>query len=156
MDSDSGFPSDITSGGFTPSAITGPGGSATLTMHTTASATPYALSLTITGTAGTLTHTASTTLLVQLAAPASLTATVGNAQVVLSWPASVGATSYNVKRAPVSGGPYTTVACTTGTTSTDTGLLHGTPYYYVVSASYTAGPDGGGESADSSEASATP
>src|SRR5262249_39149536 len=98
VDSDSGFPSGITSGGFTPSAITGPGGSSTLTMHTTASATPYALSPTITGTAGTLTHTASTTLLVQLAAPASLTATAGNAQVTLAWPASVGATSYNVKR----------------------------------------------------------
>jgi hypothetical protein len=156
VDSESGFPSDITSGGFNPSSITGPGGSSTLTMNTTASATPYALSLTITGTAGTLTHTASTTLLVQLAAPASLTATAGNATVALSWPASVGATSYNVKRAPFSGGPYTTVACTTGTTSTDTGLLNGTPYYYVVSASYAAGPDGGGESADSSEASATP
>ena len=153
--SESGFPSGMTSGGFTPSSITGPGGSSTLTMHTTPSATPSALSLTITGTSGTRTHLAATTLLVQLAAPPLLTATAGNAQVALSWPASVGATSYNVKRALFSGGPYTTVGCTTMTTDTDTGLLNGTPYYYVVSASYAGGPNAGGESADSSEVSAT-
>src|SRR4051812_24951040 len=85
-------PSGITSGGFSPPSITG-SGSSTLTMNTTTSAMPYALSLTITGTAGNITHTASTTLLVHLVAPASLTATAtGNAgEVALSWPASVGA-----------------------------------------------------------------
>ena len=41
-----------------------------------------------------------------------LTATAGNGQVALSWTASTGATSYNVKRATVSGGPYTMVADT--------------------------------------------
>ena len=35
-------------------------------------------------------------------------------------------------------------------------LAAGTTYYYVVSADYQGGPDAGGESADSSEASATP
>jgi fibronectin type 3 domain-containing protein len=153
--SENGFPSGITSGGFSPSSISG-SGSSTLTFNTTTSATPYALSLTITGTAGTITHTASTTLLVNLAAPASLTATPGTGQVSLSWPASVGATSYDVKRATVSGGPYTTVACATTTSYTDTGLIGGTTYYYVVSAAYSAGPNAGGESADSIEASATP
>jgi len=93
---------------------------------------------------------------VNLAAPAGLTATPGNAQVSLAWPASVGATSYHVKRATVSGGPYTTVTCATTTTYTDTGLINGTPYYYVVSAAYSAGPNAGGESVDSSEASAPP
>jgi len=68
----------------------------------------------------------------------------------------VGATSYDVKRAKVSGGPYTAVACATTTSYTDTGLIGGTTYYYVVSAAYSAGPNAGGESADSSEASATP
>jgi cellulose 1,4-beta-cellobiosidase len=95
-------------------------------------------------------------LLVHLAAPASLTATPGNGQVSLSWPASVGATSYHVKRARVSGGPYTTVACATTTSYADIGLTGGTTYYYVVSAAYSAGLNGGGESANSSEASATP
>lgn len=153
--SENGFASGITSGGFSPSSIAG-SGSSTLTINTTTSATPYALSLTITGTAGTITHTASTTLLVNLAAPASLTATPGIGQVSLSWPASVGATSYDVKRTTTSGGPYTTVACATTTNYTDTGLTGGTTYYYVVSAAYSAGPNAGGESADSSEASATP
>jgi cellulose 1,4-beta-cellobiosidase len=153
--SESGFPSGITSGGFSPVSIGG-GGSSTLTMNTTTGAVPYALSLTITGISGNLTHTGSTTLLVTLAPPASLTATPGNAQVSLSWPASVGASSYSVKRATVSGGPYVSVACPTATSYTDTGLGNGTTYYYVVSAVYTGGPDAGGASVDSSEASATP
>jgi cellulose 1,4-beta-cellobiosidase len=76
--------------------------------------------------------------------------------VALSWLASVGASSYHVKRATVSGGPYTTVACATTTTYTDTGLSNGATYYYVVSAAYSGGPNAGGESIDSSEASATP
>ncbi len=38
-------------------------------------------------------------------APAGLTATAGNAQVTLGWTASSGASSYNVGRATVSGGP---------------------------------------------------
>ena len=153
--SESGFPSGITSGGFSPASISG-GGSSTLTMNTTTSAAPYALSLTVTGTSGTITHTGSTTLLVNLAAPASLTATPNGAgQIALSWPASVAATSYHVKRSLVSGGPYTTVACTSSTSYTDSAVTSGTTYYYVVSAAYTANPDAGGESADSSEANAT-
>jgi hypothetical protein len=65
--SENGFPTGITSGGFNPPSITA-GGSSTLTMQTSTSTVPYALSLTITGTSGTITHTASTTLLVNLAA----------------------------------------------------------------------------------------
>jgi len=153
--SESGFPSGIASGGFNPPSIVGAGGSSTLSMNTTTSAAPYALSLTITGTAGSLTHTASTTLLVNLAAPASLTASSGSAgQITLSWPATVGATSYHVKRASVAGGPYIGVACSSVTSYTDSGLVNGTTYYYVVSAAYNANPDAGGESADSIEASA--
>ena len=45
----------------------------------------------------------------------------GAGQISLSWPASVAATSYHVKRALVSGGPYTTVGCTTTTSYTDSG-----------------------------------
>src|SRR5262245_27623289 len=50
-------------------------------------------------------------------APAGLSATPGNGQVTLSWNASSGATSYNVKRATTNGGPYTTIA--SGVTSTN-------------------------------------
>src|SRR5204862_217292 len=58
--SESGFPTGITSGGFNPASIN-TGGSSTLTMQTSTSTIPYALSLTITGTSGTISHTASTT-----------------------------------------------------------------------------------------------
>jgi len=84
-------------------------------------------------------------------APTNVTATAGNAQVALSWSASSGATSYNVKRSTTSGGPYTTISSPTTTSYTDTGLTNGTTYYYVVSAVNTAG-----ESANSSQVSATP
>jgi len=85
-------------------------------------------------------------------APAGLTATADSAQVTLTWTASTGAASYNVKRAAASGGAFTTIAAgVTGTTYTDTGLTNGTTYYYVVSAVNSAG-----ESANSSAANATP
>jgi hypothetical protein len=85
-------------------------------------------------------------------APTGLTATPGNAQVRLNWSATSGATSYNVKRATVSGGPYTTIATgVTSATFTNTGLSNGTTYYFVVSAS-----NSGGEGPDSVQASATP
>lgn len=84
-------------------------------------------------------------------APTGLTATAGDKQVSLSWTASARATSYHVKRATVTGGPYTQVGAPTGTSFTDTGLTNGTTYYYVVSAL-----NNGGESANSGEKSATP
>jgi fibronectin type 3 domain-containing protein len=84
-------------------------------------------------------------------APTALVATPGNAQVDLSWGASAGATSYNVKRSTTPGGPYTVVANPTAAAYTNTGLTNGTTYYFVVSAL-----DGGGEGVDSSEVSAAP
>ncbi len=84
-------------------------------------------------------------------APTNLAATGGNAQVGLTWSGSTGATSYNVKRGTMSGGPYTTVGSPTGTSFTDSGLTNGTTYYYVVTA-----VNGGGESGNSNQASATP
>src|SRR5207253_4867761 len=43
------------------------------------------------------------------ATPTGLTATAGNAHVAVIWNAVSGATSYNVKRATVSNGPYSTI-----------------------------------------------
>ena len=83
--------------------------------------------------------------------PSALSATGGNAQVSLSWTASGGAISYNVKRSLTSGGPYSTVASPTGTSYTNTGLTNGTTYYYVVTA-----VNANGESGNSNQANATP
>jgi len=82
--------------------------------------------------------------------PTDLTATPGIAQASLSWAAVAGAASYNVKRATLSGGPYTTIASTTATNYTDIPLGGTTTYYYVVSA-----VNGGNESFNSIEVSAT-
>ena len=83
--------------------------------------------------------------------PTGLAATAGHQEVSLSWNASSGATSYNVKRSTTSGGPYTTVTNVASTGFLNGGLVNGTTYYYVVSAlnSY-------GESGNSSQVSATP
>src|SRR4029077_5243963 len=86
------------------------------------------------------------------AAPTALTPTAGNNQAALSCTAPAGPVkSYNVKRATISGGPYTTIS-STGTVATnsytDTGLTNGTTYYYVVSA-----VNGGGEGPNSTQAS---
>ena len=85
------------------------------------------------------------------AAPTGFTATTGNSQIVLSWTASTGATSYNVKRSTTSGSGYATIASLVTTSYTDTTVTTGTTYYYVVSAVYN-----GGESINSSQVSAIP
>lgn len=84
--------------------------------------------------------------------PAGLLASAGNAQVGLTWTVSTSASSYHIKRATVSGGPFTVIATPTFSASyIDTGLANGTSYYYVVSALNLAG-----ESSNSTQVSATP
>ena len=75
------------------------------------------------------------------AAPAGLTAASGsNAYINLHWTASAGATFYNVKKAPTSGGYFVTLATVTGTNYTDTGLTNGIEYFYKVAAIGRGGP----------------
>ena len=85
------------------------------------------------------------------AVPTGVSATAGTQQIALSWTASSGATSYNVKRGTNSGGPYTQVSSPTTNSFTNTGLTAGTTYFYVVSAVNATG-----ESANSMQVSATP
>jgi fibronectin type 3 domain-containing protein len=84
-------------------------------------------------------------------APTNLTAVPSNTKVTLTWSASPGATSYTVKMATTSTGPYTVVASVTGTSYVALNLNDGTPYFFVVTSS---GPNG--ESTASGQASATP
>ena len=84
------------------------------------------------------------------AAPTGLTATPTNGQIVLKWNASVDATSYNVKRATNSGGPYTTLVSDPTNNFVDGNVATGPTYYYVISA-----VDQFGESVNSSQVSAS-
>jgi fibronectin type 3 domain-containing protein len=86
-----------------------------------------------------------------LGVPTGLAANAGNASVGLSWSSVSGATGYRVYRGTVNGGPYTLVASPTNTSHSDTGLVNGTAYYYVVRAF-----NGTLESANSQQVSATP
>ncbi len=141
----SGGPYTLLQGGITTTTYTKTG----LTNGTT-----YYFVVSATNTGGTSANStqASATPQAPPAAPGGLAAAAGNAQVTLSWGAVSGATSYSVKRATVSGGPYTSVK--TGLTTpgyTDTGLTNGTTYYYVVSATNV-----GGEGANSAAVSGSP
>ncbi|HEU6448987.1 MAG TPA: LamG-like jellyroll fold domain-containing protein [Verrucomicrobiae bacterium] len=83
------------------------------------------------------------------AAPTGLTANVSETNVTLTWFGSAYATNYLVKRATVSGGPYTAIATISNPAEfvyTDTTATNGGTYYYVVSA-----VDKFGESANSAE-----
>lgn len=86
-----------------------------------------------------------------LAVPTGLAAAPGNTQIILTWNANPGATSYHVKRSSTTGGPYAQISAPASASFTDTGLVNGTTYYYVVSAL-----DPAGEGANSAQANAMP
>ena len=90
------------------------------------------------------------TVLGEAVAP-GLTAIPGNAQVSLTWSAVPGATNYVLQSSTTNGGAYATILNTANTSYTNTGLINGTTYYYVV---YSQGPNG--QSPLSTQVSATP
>jgi hypothetical protein len=77
-------------------------------------------------------------------AASGLAATASNNQVMLSWTAGSGATSYNLYRTAESGyeGTNPVVTGIAGTSYTDTNLNSGTIYYYQVVAVNSSGPSG--------------
>ncbi len=86
-----------------------------------------------------------------VAAPTGLTATASDQQVLLSWNAVPAATGYHVKSSTTNGGPYLTIASPTTAGYTNTGLVNGNTYYYVVSQVNPVA-----ESTNSVQVSATP
>jgi fibronectin type 3 domain-containing protein len=109
----------------------------------------YYYKLSAVNAGGTSTEAITTT---RPAAPASLVANAGNAQVRLTWASSVGATGYIITRGTANGDETNTVATgVTSTNYTDTNVVNGTTYYYFVAAIGTAANSG-----NSPEASATP
>ena len=81
--------------------------------------------------------------------PAGVTAYAGNNSMLLSWPVTPGATSYNIGRSTTTGSNYSLVAsgitgpvCGSGfnnDTWLDTTATNGTTYYYVVQSVNTTG-----------------
>ncbi len=84
-------------------------------------------------------------------APSGLQLSAGNRRVSLAWSASPRATSYGVRRATTSGGPYVAVASPAALSYVDTDVVNETTFYYVVTALNI-----GGESPPSAEAWTTP
>ena len=85
------------------------------------------------------------------ATPTGLHGAGGGSGMSLAWNTSPDATSYNVKRSSVSGGPYTNLVVTTPVNAgTDVTASNLTTYYYVVSA-----VNASGESTNSTEVSVT-
>lgn len=87
----------------------------------------------------------------QTTAQPAVKAIAGNGENHIFWGPVSGATSYTLKRATASGGPYTSVTTTANLRYTDTGLANGTAYYYIATAS-----NGSQTSVNSNEAAATP
>jgi hypothetical protein len=83
--------------------------------------------------------------------PDSLVAKGANGRVQLTWSEAPLATSYNLKRSLVNGGPFVTITNVASTMFTDTTVLSNRTYYYAVSPVNALG-----EGADSEVASAVP
>ena len=116
---------------------------------TAANNTSYYYVVSAVNVAGESANSAQASVAAQAFTPAGLSATpVSASQINLVWNAFTNATSYNLKRSPVSGGPYTTVATGIVTTNYTDTVAAGMKFYYVVSAI-----SGGAETPNSSEAS---
>jgi alpha-L-fucosidase 2 len=82
--------------------------------------------------------------------PTGIFANPGAGQVTVGWSAAAGATRYNLKRSTLNGN-YVTVTNVTGTIVVNPGLVNGTTYSFVVSATNVFG-----ESSNSISVNATP
>ncbi len=72
-------------------------------------------------------------------APSNLISVAGESQVSLTWSEVSEASSYQVYRSLLSGGGYEQIGTTTSESYTDTGVINGTQYYYVVRAAKLLG-----------------
>jgi len=82
--------------------------------------------------------------------PTGLAALPLNTRVLLTWNTN-GADGYKLWRSVTNGGPYDVIVASNITSYLDTGLINGTNYYYVVSATNSMG-----ESGKSDQVTATP
>ncbi|MDR3456240.1 MAG: fibronectin type III domain-containing protein [Verrucomicrobiae bacterium] len=136
-----------------PYTTVGTGVAATNYMDTgLGSGTTYYYVVTAVNTVGEGVSSGQATSITEAVAPTGMAALAGNSRAIISWSASAGAVNYNIKRATVSGGPYSTIATGISTLAyTNSALANGTTYYYVLSAVNSAG-----ESANSTEVAVMP
>jgi hypothetical protein len=91
-------------------------------------------------------------LVTPLVAPSAFSGAAGDSQAILNWTASVNANGYNLKYSLTNGGPYNLVASNVTTlVFTNIGLLNGTNYFYVVTATNSVS-----ESSNSTQISVRP
>jgi hypothetical protein len=154
---DSGLPPGATAN-LNPASISG-SGSSTLTVMTAGSTPAGNNTLVITGTSGSLSHSADVTLTVTGTPPqqpSNLAATAtSSSQINLTWSASpTSGVTYDVFRSTTTGfTPSSSNQVASGVTSTsfsDSGLACNTAYFYLVEAA-----NSGGMSSPSNQASAT-
>lgn len=115
--------------------------------------TTYYFVVTAVNSSGESSPSTEATCIPALPVPTGVSATRGNGQATVSWPAVTGATSYNIywsKTTGVTTANGTKIAGVT-TPYVVTGLTNDTPYYFVVTE-----VNSDGESAPSAEVSATP
>lgn len=150
----SGGPYTLISPAFTPPLLSAPAPATTFTDSSSLSVgTYYYVVTTLNTSAVESPYSSEVSIVVGLNPPATLSANPSVNQISLNWAAVGGTTGYVVRRGLVSGGPYgllTTVGAGV-TTFSDTNIVSGTTYYYVVAAKGA----GGAVSADSTVASAT-
>jgi hypothetical protein len=85
--------------------------------------------------------------------PTGVNATAGIGRVTVSWTASTGSpTSYEVKRATSSGGPFASLGTVTASPYVDSAVTNGTTYYYVVASRNANGVCSSANSGSSSTA----
>ncbi len=150
----SGQPSGVTTSLSTASTTSG----SILTVNVGTSTAAGTYTLTITGVCGSLTHTATLSLVVPSGLPpasiTNLTAASGDSVIFLSWSAAPSAASYNIYRGTAAGQESSTPLATgvTKLSYVDATAVNDTTYYYTV----TAISSTQAESDPSNEASATP
>ncbi len=88
--------------------------------------------------------------------PTGVAAQGQTSQIVLNWSACVGCAKYRVKRATVSGGPYTVLNSNVTQTSFTNVVGNGTTYYYVISGVSSANVEGGNSTQVNAMALAAP
>ena len=128
--------STVSGSGYT-TVVTLPAGTTTYTDTGLTNGNFYYYVITAIGDGGLGVSATSPQITVQpgvLNVPTALAGIPGYSQTALSWSASTGAVSYNIKRSTTSGSGYVTIASVTGTAYLDTSAANGTTYYYGVSA----------------------